>query len=411
MVRRRISLKIGRTLLVDGPATVQVSSGIVNVMGAVFTEGSLVKVRSFRRTPFYAEHSDVELALDGEKYHVVEGSTMPSSWMECAEKTVGEEAPLVAIVGGVDSGKTSLATLLANYYLNFHGEIGIVDGDLGQNDLGVPGTVSAGVVNKGISDLSQVKPEVIEFVGSTAPEWSVSDLNDAVVKAIKRIWEMGIRKIVLNTDGWVDSGGLKHKVELVKIVKPSFVVSLLEEEHAILFTRDVDPSIKIIQVEKPPYVKRRSRMHRRFLRMQSYRRYFKRLRLVRISFKEAKFVEHPFLNGEPFEVSEELVKKLGITEARSYMGIVYARTKQELEEPVMIGIDGKIILLGENWERGLLVGLGRENKTLGVGVIEEIRESEIVVKTPLASKFDWVELGEIKLDSAFNERSFRWKPR
>ncbi|MBO3755069.1 MAG: polyhydroxyalkanoate depolymerase, partial [Candidatus Brockarchaeota archaeon] len=62
----------------------------------------------------------------------------------------------------------SLATFLVNYYLNFQGEIGIVDSDPGQNDLGIPGTVSGGVVNKGLSDLSQVKPEVMEFVGFTA---------------------------------------------------------------------------------------------------------------------------------------------------------------------------------------------------------------------------------------------------
>jgi hypothetical protein len=32
------------------------------------------------------------------------------------------------------------------------------------------------------------------------------------------------------------------------------------------------------------------------------------------------------------------------------------------------------------------------------------------VKTPLATGFDTVKLGEIKLDASFNERNFYWKP-
>lgn len=412
-MKHRVNLKIGKTLLVDGPATVQVANGMVNVMGAVFAEGSMIKIRRFRRTPFYAEQSEAELTLDGEKYRVVEGSTILDSWVQCAEKTMGDEAPVIAIVGESDSGKTSLATFLANYYLNFHGEVGVVDGDPGQNDLGIPGTVSAGVVNKGLSDLSQVKPEIIEFIGLTAPEKGINDLNEAIVKIVKKLREKGIGKIVLNTDGWVDSKGLRHKAELMKMVKPSFIVSLLEGEQTSIFVRELDPSMRMIQVEKSPYVRRRSRMHRRFLRIQSYMKHFSRSRIVKTTVQEVVFLNHPFLNGEPTAVSEELDNtKLNILEAKLYAGVTYVRVREKLDEPVTMSVnDKRFLILGENWEKGLLVGLGKENKIIGVGILESLTGNGITVRTALTTKFDFIKLGEIKLDSGFNEKSFHWKPR
>ncbi|MBO3839508.1 MAG: Clp1/GlmU family protein [Thermoproteota archaeon] len=411
-VRQRVSLRIGKTLLVDGPATVQVIEGMVNVMGAVFAEGSILKVRRFRRMPFYAEHSDADLLIDGKKYQIIEGSTIPVSWIDCAEKTVGDEARLIAIVGGTDSGKTSLATFLVNYYLNFQGEVGIVDGDPGQNDLGIPGTVSAGVANKSLSDLCQVKPEVIEFIGLTAPETVAGELNESIAKIIDRLVKRGVRKIVLNTDGWVSPKGLKHKAELMKMVKPYFVVSLLGEEDSALFAKEINQNMKVIRVEAPLYVKKRSRAQRKLLRMLNYKKHFAKSRFVKVSVSEVRFVNHPFINGEPTFLSEKVGEGLEIVEAKLYMGKTYVKTRGVLDEPVFIEAGGRsIILLGEGWERGLLVGLARGDAFLGVGVIESLTDKEVTVRTPLSSRFDSIKLGEIKLDPVFNEKSFHWKPR
>ncbi|MBO3769852.1 MAG: Clp1/GlmU family protein [Thermoproteota archaeon] len=409
VVRNRVNLRIGKTLLVDGPATVQVAEGMVNVMGAVFAEGSTLKIRRFRRTPFYAEHSDASLIVDGKNYQIVDGSTIPSSWIECAEKTAGDDSKLIAIVGGTDSGKTSLATFLVNYYLNFQGEVGIVDGDPGQNDLGVPGTVSAGIVSKGLSDLCQVRPEIIEFIGLTAPETVAVELNESIARVIRRLIQRGIGKIVLNTDGWISPSGLKQKADLMNMIKPCSILSLLGEEDYRLFASEIDRSLNIIRVEAPPYVKRRSRTQRRLLRMLNYKRHFAKSRLVKKSINEVMFINHPFMNGESTTLPESLRKGLEPLEVKSYMGRTYVRIREKLEEPVVTEIEGgSIILLGEDWERGLLVGLAKGGSFLGVGIIESLTDKEVVIKTPLASGFDSIKLGEIKLDSTFNEKSFHW---
>lgn len=410
-MRQRVSLRIGKTLLVDGPATVQVAGGMVNVMGAVFAEGSWVKVRGFRRTPFYAEHSEASLVVEDAKYRVVDGSTIPGSWVEAAEKTASDDKGIVAVVGEADSGKTSLATFLVNYYLNFQGEVGVIDSDPGQNDLGIPGTVSAGVVNKGLSDLCNVKPEVMEFIGLTAPEPEAEELKEAVATTVRRLRGRGVEKIVLNTDGWVDSKGLNFKAELIRAVKPSFVLSLLDGEKALMFAGAVDPGTRILQVEKPPYVKRRSRMHRRMLRMLNYRRHFSGSRLVKKPVSENVFLNHPFVKGEPVPTPGE-PRELGFEalEARLYMSTLYVRIKDETEEPVTLNVGGRrLVMLGDGWEKGLLVGLGRGGRIVGVGIIDSLSGDEVAVKTPLTTGFDTVKLGEVKLDAAFNEKNFYWK--
>lgn len=410
-MRRRVDLRIEKTLLVDGPATVRVVSGMVNVMGTIYTEGSLVKVRGFRRMPFYTEHSEASLIIDGGKYRVLDGSTIPSSWIEAAEKTASEEG-IIAVVGGSDSGKTSLATFLINYYLNFQGEVGVVDADPGQNDLGVPGTINAGIVNKGLSDLCQVKPEAIEFIGLTAPESGVEELKEAITAIVGKLRKRGVEKIVLNTDGWIDSKGLSFKAELIRIVKPSSVVSLLEGEEAIMFANMIDPGTKIIHVERSPYVKKRNRVQRRMLRTLNYRRHFAKSRLVKKTLSETVFQNHPFINGEPVPPPEDL-KGLGFTvlETKLYMNTLYVKIEDEVDEPIAIEVNGRrAIMLSKGWEKGLLVGLGKEGRTIGVGVIDSVSDHEVIVKTPLVTEFDTVKLGEIKLDIDFNEKSFCWRP-
>ncbi|MEM2584037.1 MAG: hypothetical protein QXP99_00690, partial [Thermoproteota archaeon] len=171
-------------------------------------------------------------------------------------------------------------------------------------------------------------------------------------------------------------------------------------------------NMKVIRVEAPLYVKKRSRAQRKLLRMLNYKKHFAKSRFVKVSVSEVRFVNHPFINGEPTFLSEKVGEGLEIVEAKLYMGKTYVKTRGVLDEPVFIEAGGRsIILLGEGWERGLLVGLARGDAFLGVGVIESLTDKEVTVRTPLSSRFDSIKLGEIKLDPVFNEKSFHWKPR
>ncbi|MGC9346339.1 MAG: Clp1/GlmU family protein, partial [Candidatus Bathyarchaeales archaeon] len=85
----------------------------------------------------------------------VDGNTIPSSWTEAYEELLNiQMRPVTAMVlGTVDSGKTSFCTYLTNKLLNGKQKVAILDGDLGQSDVGPPCTVAYAFVTKPVTDL------------------------------------------------------------------------------------------------------------------------------------------------------------------------------------------------------------------------------------------------------------------
>jgi 3-polyprenyl-4-hydroxybenzoate decarboxylase len=82
--RMNRTIEKGKTLLVDGPASVTVVSGTVEVFGSLAKSKGKVVIREGKRLPFTAkETTTFEIAL-GENANIeeVDGSTIPPSWTE-----------------------------------------------------------------------------------------------------------------------------------------------------------------------------------------------------------------------------------------------------------------------------------------------------------------------------------------
>jgi polynucleotide 5'-hydroxyl-kinase GRC3/NOL9 len=73
------------------------------------------------------------------------------------------------VVGKADSGKTSYCTYLINKLTNAKRKVAILDGDLGQSDIGPPCTVAYAFVAKPLTELYELKAENAFFVGVTSP--------------------------------------------------------------------------------------------------------------------------------------------------------------------------------------------------------------------------------------------------
>jgi len=106
----RHTVEKGKTLLVDGPASVNLLSGETEILGAKFREGERVVIRDGKRLPFeVSKKAAFDLRL-GEKasFEEVDGTTIPFSWENAFKEVVSQERPVtVTVMGGVDSGKTS----------------------------------------------------------------------------------------------------------------------------------------------------------------------------------------------------------------------------------------------------------------------------------------------------------------
>jgi polynucleotide 5'-hydroxyl-kinase GRC3/NOL9 len=174
----------GKTLLVDGPSSVLVVSSRVEVFGFLVKDARRIVIRDGKRLPLAVlEAANFDVSL-GENAGVeeIDGNTIPQAWIESFDVLRGfQKKPIIAMVlGKVDSGKTSFYTYLINRLMSEKQKVAILDGDLGQSDIGPPCTVAYAFVTKPVTDLFRLKAENAFFVVVTSP-------SEAVNKTIRGI--------------------------------------------------------------------------------------------------------------------------------------------------------------------------------------------------------------------------------
>ena len=287
-------VEAGRTLMVSGPASATLLEGEAQVLGAPLRPGERITIRRWRLLPIYAVKPSkvgVELGSGGgvEEYA---GSTIPQAWWEASNRLVSHSKlkPLtVAILGGVDVGKTSFTVFLANRGLQEGLRVSVVDGDVGQSDLGPPCTLGSAQLSKPVFDLFFVKPERLEFAGSTTP----SKVGGRMVEALRRLCLQELERsnlVVLNTDGWVAGGEAEaFKVKLTLRVGAEVAVGLQASgELEPILERLEGEGVEVLRLPASPRVRVRSRSERRELRWQAYTKYFGQASLRSLNLQQVK---------------------------------------------------------------------------------------------------------------------------
>jgi len=356
----------GKTLLVDGPASVAVVSGKAEVFGFAVKGASRIVIREGKRLPFAVlEKADFDVFL-GESASVeeVDGNTIPRSWIEAADVATGlQKKPVIAmVVGKADSGKTSFCTYLINRLIDEKRKVAVLDGDLGQSDVGPPCTVAYAFVAKPVTDLFTLRAENAFFAGCTSP----SENMDKMVKGLGLMKEEILDKaadfVVVNTDGWIEGEeAVAYKSRLADELNPDVVFCVHQNDELapllVAFER-----FRKSMVESPLAVRQRSREKRRNLRELGYLKYF----------AGAKVKTWP-------------LKLLAIEEQGA----------------------AQIMQLGEE---GLLLGLyDAERRFLGVGVLSKFDYTRKAVKvfTSVSVKPASIALGKVKLDENLKELEAR----
>jgi polynucleotide 5'-hydroxyl-kinase GRC3/NOL9 len=358
----------GKTLLIDGPASVTMISGKADVFGFKVKENKKIVIREGKRLPFAVEETaclNVSLGANA-GVEEKEGNTIPNSWIEAYRLIRGfQKKPIVImVVGGVDSGKTSFCTYLTNKMINDKIKVAVLDEDLGQSDIGPPSTVAYAHVISPVTDLFSLAPENAVFIGTTSAGAATKKTVEGTA-----FLKMEIEKIakadfiVVNTDGWAGSDeAALFKSELAKSIEPD-VIFCLE-------TKDEQPSIcasfgdslagfRQERAESPTNIKERSREKRRDLREIGF----------------AKYLENAHLKVFP------------------------------LNHVIVEGKNDNALIKDKKADN-LLVGLfDAKKKFLGIGVIREIdyTRKSLKVHTSVNEKPASVIFGKIRLDGKLHE--------
>jgi len=347
---------------VDGPASVTLMSGKAEVFGSKFADSRRIIIREGKRLPFtILENSSFEVALGKDAAVVeVEGSTIPRTWQIAAGvlREIQTKPAMVMVVGGVDSGKSSFCTYLANRLVNEHCRVAVLDEDLGQSDIGPPCTVAYAIVAKPITDLFSVKPENVFFVGVTSPS-EAPDITIEAAAALATYARTKAEFIIVNTDGWIlGEEAVAFKQHLAEAMKPDvifFLKHLSEPPHP----PEAFVAFKVESVDAPPVVMERNREKRRSLRELGFVKYLENARVKVFP------LSHIIVEGE-----------------------------------------GKNALFQVREVENLLIGLySAQRRFLGIGIIRDVdfARKAIRVYTAVDEKPAFVVLGMVRLDEKLHE--------
>ncbi|MEM4279232.1 MAG: Clp1/GlmU family protein, partial [Archaeoglobaceae archaeon] len=219
----------GCTVLAKGKVAIE---GNAEVIGSN-------KIKSFESEKFVPIYclEECKIELNGD-YKLLNESTIPESWEKLAKK----DWETVFLYGGVDSGKSTLATYLANKV----GGAYVLDLDIGQAEIAHPGAMAYGFA-RDVVTLNQVKMINGFFVGSITPQGREVKCLRGVAKLWRELKKLEERKIV-NTTGWIKGKRAKeYKMAKIEIIEPDLVVS---------FEKKPLEGMEIYEVEKGYTIKR-----------------------------------------------------------------------------------------------------------------------------------------------------------
>jgi polynucleotide 5'-hydroxyl-kinase GRC3/NOL9 len=412
----------GKTLLVDGPASVTVISGKVEALGSVIGTTGKVIIREGKRLPFVVEETamlDISLA-ESATAEEVEGNTVPPSWSSSCEDLLNlQTKPLVAMVlGTVDSGKTSLCTYLINKALYKKWKVAVLDGDLGQSDIGPPSTVAYTFVTKPITDLFDLHARNAFFVGNTSPSGATDKAIEGLTYLKKEVSASNPELLVINTDGWTEGEcAINYKVQLVEELNPDVILCLQQKDELEPLVKALEKFKKVV-LESPATIRQRDVEKRKSLRELGYTKYLRNAKVQSLSLNWLTIEGNERFslckNRMSMKQSSKIygllgMKPLHLSELGDSIHIVIGRRR-------WIGPDNikkveeftrkSAVVTRKGEEEGLLVAMyNSKRKFLGIGVLQEIDYLRKTVKilTPVSGEISIVALGKVKLDKNMKE--------
>ena len=409
----------GKTLLVDGPASLSLISGNVTVLGAPLHINEKIVVREGKRLPLWVKkRGTLEWLLgEGASVNEVDTGTVPHSWVDATKEILSLNKPsTVMVVGGIDSGKTSFCTFLVNAAVMNKCKTCVVDADFGQSDVGPPSTVGFTFVTEPVKDLFDIDAKDAVFVGCTSPSGALNKLVEGLPQLKTRLTEDGVDLLVINTDGWVEGKEASaYKVRLAEKVAPTAVVGMQREKELTPILDALD-GVKVFAVDSPQLIQLRSREKRKLLRELSYKKYMKGAKLKSFSLGWTKTEDSLFGVGVPLSrrrlgTLADLLGNIPIYSEETVAAIfAVLKSSQYMSEEDVNAAENyfrkKVKVIRKGDEEGLLVGMkDEENSFLGIGILlgVDYKRKLLKVYTPVNEKVSTLCFGQVKLDKNCRE--------
>ncbi len=339
--------------------------------------------------------------------------TIEDYWHQVVENILADPG-LTIIMGATDAGKTVFALHLINSSVDANVSSALIDGDIGQSEIGISGTLSCGLADQHIDYIKDIKPLASYFIGAITPVNHLI-LNVVGIKIlVDKLMQSSRDLIVVDTCGFVKGPNARRmNVSLLELLNPKHIVAIQKNDELEHFLRFIDlrseTNIHRMPISNNAF--RKPQELRRQRRSVRFVEYFAESRNHQIAFDDAVFVgtwlgcgktlplkyqkyAHNVLNTNVFHGEE--------SESGVYLVTSGEGDKKGIDELKEYFKAKLIMVVPASRYLNLLIGLMDEKHNLiGCGIIQRIDFTAKIIsfispiRTPISIKA--IRFGTLKL--------------
>ena len=259
-----------------GPAFLKLTSGSAEVFGVELAEGRTYMLAPGRKLAAYSWYGAELQAWGALVSSYVSDETAMVAYANLHQRlevrreealSSGRAGPHVLIAGPTDSGKSSLTRILGAYAARVGRCPLLVDLDVGQGEISIPGTLAAAPLDRAALSVESVGglagtsiAPLVFYFGHTSPSEyaevyrnAMSKLADAVMRrggqgqqqqllpsSVRASGAAAVERasgMIVNTMGWIEGGGYSLLLDAVRLFAVDVVVVLGNDK---LFARLVE---------------------------------------------------------------------------------------------------------------------------------------------------------------------------
>lgn len=228
------------------------------------------------------------------------GLEIPAAWEQLELEALNG---LCLVIGNSDVGKSTFARYLfrrlAEAPLSGSGsrKVAFLDGDMGQNSLGPPATMTLCI------DLELANQPATEgrlwrwFVGTTTPVGHMLPTLVSAARLVQAGREAAADTIIYDTSGLIDRGlgGLALKSAKIDLLRPSviFAIQRGRELEPFLLPYQRSRRVQIVRLTPSPVVRRRDMHRRQAHRSAQFARHFYHSRRLSLDWRRLAIYPDP----------------------------------------------------------------------------------------------------------------------
>lgn len=211
---------------------------------------------------------------------------------------------LVLLLGATDTGKSTLALQAANLALSRALRVAVIDTDVGQSEIGPPGTVGLALPSAPAGAAADWRPAALAFVGATTP---VGRLLDVVVGARRMADEArrrGAEVVIVDTSGLIRGAvALRLKLAKLEVLQPTVILALRRGHELDPVLRLVPAACRatVVPITPPAVVQPKPPALRRARRAARFAQYLAEARLHEIDARRVVMADGWLFTGRPLE--------------------------------------------------------------------------------------------------------------